>query len=306
MELANNGIRLDEATGVIAHSDLGSIDPTELDGITINRTKSKIDPFVEIRKERLVDKLTGAPSRSFGIWVPDPTGAEGWRDMGTVSENYLLLTNAEVRQVALEIAEESGHPFKESRIFWDGARFAHIIDFTEVVEEVEGEDKVGLSLIIRTSYDRSWRYEAALMGKRFLCDNGALSGEFFARVSFKHMQSANTDSEPWEEIVKQGLGIINQAGENLYLFVEALRRLKRSSMSDSHLRAVWQALPRLGDSIKGKIMSRYVEREESTLYGLFNAGTNVLWHNNKLTAADFANNDVFTSALITYAFENLN
>ena len=152
--------------------------------------------------------------------------------------------------MALEIAEESDHPYEESRIFWDGARFAHVIDFTEVVEEVEGEDKVGLSLITRTSYDRSWRYEAALMGKRFLCDNGALSGEFFARISFKHMKSSNADDEPWEEIVKQGLSIINKAGENLYLFVEALRRLKQASMSDGHLRAVWQALPRLGDSIK--------------------------------------------------------
>ena len=62
MEASNNGIRLDEATSVTAHRDLGTINPTELDGITINRTKSKIDPFVEIRKEWLVDKLTGAPS----------------------------------------------------------------------------------------------------------------------------------------------------------------------------------------------------------------------------------------------------
>ena len=63
---------------------------------------------------------------------------------------------------------------------------------------------------------------------------------------------------------------------SLTLFVETLCRLKQTSMSDSQLRAVWRALPRLGDSIKGKIMSRYVQREEPTLYGLFNAGTNVL------------------------------
>jgi hypothetical protein len=144
------------------------------------------------------------------------------------------------------------------------------------------------------------------MGKRFLCDNGALSGEFFARVSFKHSHSADTTAEPWKEIVRQGLGILQQAGENLYVFADVMRRLKKARMSDQHLRGFWQSLPRLGDSIKGKIVSRYVEHEEPTLYGLFNAGTNVLWHNKKMTSADFANNDIFTTTLINYAHEHLN
>ena len=76
-------------------------------------------------------------------------------------------------------------------------------------------DEVGLSLITRSSYDKSWRYECALMGKRFVCDNGALSGEFFARVSFKHIQGANPDEGPkeesWKEIVRQGMSVIDQA-----------------------------------------------------------------------------------------------
>ncbi len=33
------------------------------------------------------------------------------------------------------------------------------------------------------------------MGKRFVCDNGALSGELFARVSFKHMKC--DEGENW-------------------------------------------------------------------------------------------------------------
>ena len=53
------------------------------------------------------------------------------------------------------------------------------------------------------------------MGKRFVCDNGAISGEFFARVSFKHLAASGapgreaTDDEgpkeeAWKGIVKQG------------------------------------------------------------------------------------------------------
>lgn len=300
-----DAIVLDEQDGDIQHKDFAAIEATDLDGITINRTKSKIDPFIEIRKERLVDQLTGAPSRSFGVWVPDPDKPQGWRDMGTVSEQYLLMTNREVRQLDLEIAEKSGLAFKETRMFWDGARFAHIIDFTETTEQVTDGETVGLSLITRTSYDRSWKFEAALMGKRFACDNGLLSGEFFARVAFKHMQDASAE-DTWKDIVRQGLSVIEHSGENLSTFVQGLRRLQRQPMTDHHLRAIWKGMPKIGDSLMGKIMSQYVRHEDPTLYGLLNAGTNIFWHNQKMTGADFVKNDMFVTALLGYAFEHLN
>lgn len=301
--LRGDAIILDEKDGVVSHTDIGRITATELDGITINRTKSKIDPFIEIRKERLVDRLSGAPSRSFGIWVPEPEADGGWRDMGTVSENYLLLTNREVRELSLEIAERSRVPYNESRIFWDGARFAHVIDFVGAEEEVASGDSVGLSLITRTSYDRSWKYEAALMGKRFLCDNGLLSGEFFARVSFKHM--GGSQEESWREVVREGLSVLAHGGENLERFVGGLRKLRSTPLTDEHLRALWIEV-KLGDSLMGKVMSRYVEHEESTLYGFLNAGSNVFWHNAKMTGSDFQHNDAFTTKLLAYAFESLN
>ena len=296
-----NGFVLDEKTGEVKHQDLSEIEPNSLDGITINRTKNNVDPFVEIRKERLVDKLTGAPSKSFGIWVPDPDSKEGWRDMGVVSENYLLLTNKEVRGLALDIASESMFEFEESRIFWDGARFAHVIDFTDTREEIDEGDEVGLSLITRTSYDRSWKFEAALMGKRFLCDNGMLSGEFFARVSFKH----SGEEGRWKELVRQGFSIITDADMNMQKFVRGLRLLKQTRITDGILRKVWFHQFSLGDSNTGKVINRYLSSEEPTLYGLLNAGSYVFWHNQKMTGADFKNNDSFTTKLLEYAFEHL-
>ena len=296
---AKNDFRLDESSGDIEHRDLGDIEPNSLDGITINRTKNNVDPFVEIRKERLVDKLTGAPSKSFGIWVPDPKSKKGWRDMGVVSENYLLLTNKEVRGLALDIATESNFQFEESRIFWDGARFAHVIDFTDTKVEITDGDEVGLSLITRTSYDRSWKFEAALMGKRFLCDNGMLSGEFFTRVSFKH----TGDGHQWKELVRQGLGIITQADTTMKRFARGLRLLKSQRMPDELLRKIWFHQFSMGDTLTGKIMNRYLSAEEPTLYGLLNAGTYVFWHNQKMTRADFKNNDSYTTKLLEYALK---
>ena len=303
-----DAVVLDERAGLPQHRDLGQITPTELDGITINRTKTGISPFIPIVKTPNYAQNSGNLT-GYSVEVEDPDSKTGYKHLGNVSAGYLLLPNEEVRELALEIARQSGLPFKESRIYWDGSRFCHVLDFLET-EEVEAGDEVGLSLITRSSYDKSWRYECALMGKRFVCDNGALSGEFFARVSFKHMKAGGAEgadeAEQWKEIVREGMAVVERAPEDLHRFVEGLRRLQRAPMSDAHLRAVWEGLPGIGDSLLGKVMARYLACEEPTLYGLLNAGTNVFWHNRKLTGADFQHNDAFTTGLLTYAFERLN
>ena len=296
---------LDEREGPVLHRDLGDIAVTDIDGITINRTKSGISPFVPITKTPTFSENSGTHT-GYAVEIEDPNSETGYRHVGNVSANYLLLTNEEVRSLAVEIAHRSGMPFKESRIFWDGARFCHVIDFPDTAEVVDDGDEVGLSLITRSSYDKSWRYEAALMGKRFVCDNGALSGEFFARVSFKHLKGQDAEEEGWKEVVREGLALIDRAPDDLHRFAEGLRRLKRARMSDRRLREVWGLFPGIGDGVMGKVMSRYVAHEEPSLYGLLNAGTNVFWHREKMTAADFQNNDAFVTGLLKYASDHLN
>ena len=310
---ATDAVVLAESTGHVSHRDIGHIEVTDIDGITINRTKTGISPFVPILKTPTFSANSGTQS-GFAVEIEDPDSPTGYKHVGNVSQNYLLLSNEEVRELAVEVAVQSGINFRESRIFWDGSRFCHIIDFLETEEVVPG-DEVGLSLITRSSYDKSWRYDCALMGKRFVCDNGAISGEFFARVSFKHLASQNASGvgddegpkeESWKEIVRQGMAVIDQAPDNLHKFVTGLRRLKRAEMTDGRLREVWNTIPTIGDSIKGQIMSRYVAHEEPSLFGLFNAGTWLFSHREKMTAADFGNNDAFSSALLGYAHEQLN
>jgi hypothetical protein len=304
-KVVSDAVVLDERGGRIEHRDLGQIAVTEIDGITINRTRSGISPFVPIVKTPTYSENSGNHT-GFAIEIEDPDSKTGFKHIGNVSANYLLLTNEEVRNLAVEIAHQSGLPFRESRIFWDGARFCHIVDFPEARESIEAGDEVGLGLITRSSYDKSWRYECALMGKRFVCDNGAISGEFFARVSFKHLKAQEAEQDGWKEIVREGLALIDQAPDNLHELVRGLRLLKQAEMSDHRLREVWKLFPSIGDGIMGKVMSRYVAYEEPSLYGLLNAGTNVFWHNRKMTSADFANNDAFVTGLLKYAVGHLN
>ena len=304
-----DAIVLAESTGDVSHIDIGQIEVTDIDGITINRTKTGLSPFTPILKTPTYSQNSGTLS-GYAVEIEDPSSPTGYQHVGNVSKGYLLLSNEEVRNLAIEIAVQSGIPFRESRIFWDGSRFAHVIDFLEYDSVTDGDD-IGLSLITRSSYDKTWRYDCALMGKRFLCDNGAISGEFFSRVTFKHLSTANgsevSQEYAWKQIVRDGMTLIDNAPDNLSGFVERLRLLRSAQMTDSHLRAIWKALPTIGDGIKGQILSRYVEREEPTLYGFFNAGTAVFSHRgDKTTAADYANNDAFSSGLLTYASERLN
>jgi len=296
---------LGERVGPVMHRDIGEIEPTELDGVTIHRTRNKVSPFVPIIKTPNYAENSGNLT-GYSVEIEDPESKTGFRHLGNVSPSYLLLTNEEIRALAVEVAVQSGLPFRESRVFWDGTKFAHVIDFVETSEAVDDGDEVGLSLITRSSYDKSWRYETALMGTRFLCDNGALSGEFFARVSFKHLKGSSEEAESWKEIVRQGLSVIDRAPESLHRFVEGLRLLKRMETTDERLREVWKLVPELGPGVMGKVLDRYVRFEEPTLYGLLNAGTNVFYHNPKMTAADFANNDALTTGLLKYAFDRRN
>ena len=295
---------LDESSTPIRNQDVSHIDPTETDGITINRTQKGISPFVPIVKTPTYSAHSGTLS-GYSVEIEDPDRETGYRCVGTVSPSYLLLTNEEVRSLALEVATRSKMAFKESRIFWDGSRFLHVVDFLGEKEEVVGGDEVGLSLVTRSSYDKSWRFEMALMGKRFLCDNGVISGEFFARIGFRHRENADQTSD-WKYAVHEAMSVIQEAPSNLTRFVEGLRILKSIAMSDRHLRNIWSLYPGIGDAIKGQIVSRYVEAEEPTLYGFFNAGTNVFWHRQRMTASDFNNNDLFSTEMLRYAFDHLN
>lgn len=292
------------------HRDLAAIASNQtIDGVeVINRTKTGLSPFAPIVKTPNYSENAGNLT-GYSVEIEDDAAPHGYRHMGNVSDKYLLLPNADVRALGLEIAEASGLPFRETRVFFDGGRFAHVIDFgREIAHDVsaagDGSDMVGLSLVMRSSYDQTWRFEAALMGKRFACDNGLLSGEFFARVSFRH--TSGSAAEDWRQVVRQGMSLVHRAPGDLARFTLALRRLRQAQLSDRRLREVWALFPQMGDGVVGRVMRRYVEHEEPTLFGLLQAGTNCFWHNPKQTAADWAHNDAFVTQMIEYANTRLN
>lgn len=307
MKLLTNPLR--DRSARTEHRDIGAIAPNQtIDELPIvNRAKSMLSPFAEIIRTPTFSENSGQQT-GYAIEIEDDTSPHGWRHLGNVSERYLLMTNAEVLALAQEVAEGSGLPWSPGRAFWDGSKFAVVLDFGDEVSQDtsasgDGSDRVGLSLVMRSSYDTSWRFEAALMGRRFLCDNGMLSGEFFGRVSFKH--TTGSASDDWQGVVREGLKLVHRAPMDLARFVRALRLLRQAQTSDRRLREVLSLFPQFGDSLVGRIVRRYSD-EEPTLFGLLNAGTSVMWHSPKQTAADWKHNDDFVTGLVTYAQERLN
>ena len=60
-------------------------------------------------------------------------------------------------------------------------------------------------------------------------------------------------------------------------------------------------LPRLPVSLWGKVLDRFLLHEQLDGFGLLNAGTNVLWHDEKPTASTFSWNEYLTTGLVEHA-----
>ena len=291
----------DGSNGAVPTPDASvrSARPRALESVTTNKDPNGVDPFAPILVTPTHSENSGTPS-GYAVELADPSEPTGYRHVGNVSANYLLLPNDQVRTLALEIAAQTNQPFRESGLFWDGKRMMHTVDLLGHTEAVTPGDDHGLRLVTMTSYDKSWRYRCMLGVVRFQCSNGTVAGDFLASIDFKHVAASGTPrAESWRGVVRQAMAVIDSAPEDLDRFVGAMRVLKGARTTDGRLREIWSALSALPDGVKGRIMGRYVEAEENSLYGFYNAGTAVLSkRGEKATAADVGHLDAFCSAML--------
>ena len=282
------------------------------------------DPYAPIEKRSLwtTDSMRSA---GYSVRRADPDSPTGWAECGVVSEDYLVIPNADVRDLAHEIAHRSGLAFDEDQVFFDGKRYALSLVAKQgagldgagpdgdgldgagsgvagggrnpFVETRVG-DYVGLGLRFENSYDGSRRFSASLFAYRLACSNGMLAPELFRRVTFKHTRS----SRDWEADAQRALAMIGGAHTGLARFGEAARALASMRVSASRLREIRTAvLPKLPVTLWGTTMDRFLEHESLDGFGLLNAVTNVTWHAARPTAAAYAHNEYATSALVRYA-----
>src|SRR5690606_4046515 len=130
---------------------------------------NQIDPYAPIEKRSLwtTDSMR---SGGYSVRVADPSSPSGWAECGVVSADYLVVSNAEVRDVAREIASRSGLRFAEEKTFFDGKRYAlDLVAKDDGLVEARVGDHVGLGLRVENSYDGSRRFGASLFAYRLAC-----------------------------------------------------------------------------------------------------------------------------------------
>ena len=260
-------------------------------------TTHTLDPYAPIEKAPLFAR-DAMQSRGVSVRLADPE--VGWREVGVVRPSYLLVPNAEVRQMAERIAEASGLAWVEDRVFFDGKRYLYglVADPEIVYAEVTVGDVLGIGLLVENSYDGSRKLGASLYVHRLACANGMLAPTRLARVRFKHALASSS----WRDDLSHALAMLGAAPRLLSAFAASAARLARHELGTPELAAIRRGpLAGLPVSLWGRIVDRYLGEDDPTGWGLLNAATAECWHSERPTVADFGHNETATAGLIRYA-----
>ena len=265
----------------------------------MTKTTKRTNPYAPIEKAPLYAR-DSMRSRGTSVRIADPSVALGWREVGVVSPSYLLVPNAEVRDMARDVAEASGLHWAEDRTFFDGRRYLYglVADPETVYAEVAVGDVLGLGLLFENSYDGSRKLGCSLYVHRLACANGMLAPSRLARVRFRHSRG----SASWRGEVSQALSMLGAAPAKLRSFARLAARLARHELGSPELAEVrLRHLSRLPVTLWGRIVDRYLDDGEPTGWGLLNAATAEVWHAERPTVADFGHNETATVGLLRYA-----
>lgn len=249
-----------------------------------------------IRKVHLEYK--GTKSNAWSVQI-DQNNNE-WNEVGIVSNNYLLIENKQVFDIANDIADNSGQDWETNKVYWDGRRFMYSMIAKDTTSEVSVGDDVALGMQFWNSYDGSTALQFRLFLCRLVCLNGMMSHDVFKSLRFKHDQS----SEGYEEQITEAIQIINGSQDQVRYITNALRKMDERELTFEELSMIRESyLNKLPTSLFGNIVDKlltYRVQGKPNVYDLLNCSTNVLWHKKKSTKADFDHNAYVTDNLIKY------
>jgi hypothetical protein len=136
---------------------------------------NNLSPYAPIEKTPLY-AADDMKSRGYSVRVQNEEAETGWSEISTVSEDYLLVPNREVRNMALEIARASPFEWSEEKVRFDGKRFSYalVADGDSYAREVTPGDVVNLGLLFRNSYDGSLKLSASMFAFRLICEEKKL------------------------------------------------------------------------------------------------------------------------------------
>jgi hypothetical protein len=202
--------------------------------------------------------------------------------LGVFSERYSVVQNDEAVKIVEEAFETHGmsHYKKTPRVTRNGSAMFISYDFTDIkhIHEVpKVGDKLGISLLLKNSFDGSQKLSFELGFIRLVCSNGMKSLEreysFFKRhigkLQLGHVSEALNKAMCG---ISDSLGIFSQMADVSITEdqgVSVLRNMSRNGIFSEKVR----------EGVEGIWLSPdFREDRAKTLYNLYNAGTQYISH----------------------------
>ncbi|MDP8205121.1 MAG: DUF932 domain-containing protein [Candidatus Electryonea clarkiae] len=197
--------------------------------------------------------------------VLDPEGERF--EAGVVSNDYRLIPNADVVQVAEDILKQSQLEYNDHQTMFDGKRFRRRYVVNQLQGEVRVGDTVAVVMDARNSYDGSSTFGLEFNAMRLVCSNGLQISFMLGGFRFKHWGDRDFESEMLnasENLLK----VQNRMQVVMPLLTEMTRkRIKRVDIQQFFQEA------KLPITVQAKIFNSI---EEDNRWMLYQAATDVL------------------------------
>ena len=281
--------------------------------IIVNQFDNTLDPFTEIQKLPLQTQYGGlSKAHSIRMMLKGKD-----TEMGIVKENYLCISNKEISEVGSEIRTASGMQWELQKVFFDGKVFRETWlckDGGLEASVPQVGDIVGLVMEVINSYDSSTKAGILCYFMRLVCLNGMRSKTHRFGYSFRHTLNNELD---WQSEINQS--VLQLTGNNpqymLNQFSEACGKLQKPiDFQDLKLlsenNAYLGKLPtqQYGQIVKNMLVSKEYPQSgtEFTAWDLLNSGTQILWHQKKITQGAIKNNALVVDGLLQYGKDTYN
>ena len=273
----------------------------------------QIDPFnaySPIQKEPLFSRANDLQSSAYSVQLQkyNKDNVPYWDEVGTVGKEYLLVPNSEVNELALDLTDNSRYVWDKGTLFFDGRRYFQSFTTKTLTKEVKAGDDIGLGLAFQNSYDGSTSFSVTFFGMRLVCKNGMISKQNLQSFRFRH----DKNMEGFQDEIMSAVDFINNSEVPLERFVSGLRNMTEVPFDVNTLYEIRkQSFPTLPVTTFGKCVDKFLDdydthefaQGHTNLWDFYNACTNVLWHEKKITNAHFVQNSQITDSLLQYASE---
>ena len=275
--------------------------------IIVNSFDNALDPFTEIQKLPLQTQYGGlSKAHSIRMML---RGKD--TEMGIVKENYLCISNKEISEVGREIRNASGMHWELQKVFFDGKVFRETWlckdgGLQSTVPQVG--DVVGLVMEVINSYDSSTKAGILCYFMRLVCLNGMRSKTHQFGYSFRHTLNNELD---WQSEINQS--VLQLTGNNpqymLNQFSQACSKLQKpidfqelKLLTENNAYLGKLPTQQYGQIVKNMLVSKEYPQSgtEFTAWDLLNSGTQILWHQKKITQGAIKNNALVVDGLLQY------